>query len=132
MDPFDQLTDPVFDGGVLDTDILDAEDGTTVESTADILEIVGAATVVNDPVAFRPYVPSPFFGEIVYVYVLGASSPVTDIGLEGDVTVLGYPDIDIPKYFMSISYSVMYDCVYGIDANVEPAVIVPTVITGYP
>jgi hypothetical protein len=54
LDPFDQLTDPVLDGGVLDTDMLKAPEGASVESIADILDIVGAANVVNVPVAATP------------------------------------------------------------------------------
>jgi hypothetical protein len=52
-------------------------------------------------------VRSPFFGDIVYEYSLGADNPVIEIGVDGDVTVLGYPDIDEPAYLMSISYSVI-------------------------
>jgi hypothetical protein len=50
---FTQETDPVFDGAVLETDILVADEGNGFVER-DIPLIVGAPTVVNVPVAAVP------------------------------------------------------------------------------
>ena len=45
--------------------------------------------MLNVPVLITPDVPSPFLGVIEYEYSLGAARPETEIGVDGEVTVLG-------------------------------------------
>jgi hypothetical protein len=95
FDPFTHETDPVLDGGVLDTDMLVAGEGNKVVLETDIEDMVGGAKGVTlldaDDSAERPFA---FLADTVNVYAVRLVSPVTTTSSALAVAVIP-PGIDV-------------------------------------